>query len=140
MASIAPRKIRFLETSERKAKFGHPWRKWGVEQTRGAYIGMTNDDNYYCPTFCESMLSGLVTKKAQFAYCNMVHSHQQWRPFKTEPRKSKLDLGGWVASVDLVRGTPWADFGFAGDGVFIDALVVRAKGVVKIDPYLFVHN
>ena len=140
LENISLSKVRFLETPERRAKFGHPWREYGIKQAKGKYICLSNDDNLYAPVFVEALVAELVNGKNQFAYCDMIHSHQQWRFFSTQPRKSKLDLGAWIADGDLVRSTPWTDFSFSGDGTFIEALVKKAKGVVKVPSCLFVHN
>jgi hypothetical protein len=90
--------------------------------------------------YFEWLLHLLTTQPADFAYCDMVHSHEQWTFFRTTPRMSGLDLGGWLARADLVKATPWRDFGFAGDGTFIEDLVARAPRLAHAPACLFVHN
>lgn len=86
------------------------------------------------------MLHALVSQSAEFAYCDLVHSHHGWAYFPTVPRKGGLDLGAWIARANLVKATPWRDWDFAGDGTFIDDLVCRAQGVVHVRAWLFIHN
>ena len=134
------RQIRFIETGQRMAKFGHPWRSFGFSRTRGDYICSTNDDNYVCPSYIEWLLSELVNQQADFAYCDCVHSHKQWQPMTTELKRGKIDLGCWMASADLVKKTKWIDFNFAGDWSYIHKLKHEAKKIVKVPATLFVHN
>lgn len=134
-------RIHFIETPEREGKFGHRWRQWIVNKRgKGAIVGFTNQDNYYCPSYLEWLVHELLVRKAQFVYCDMIHSHRNWTLLKTKPAYKHLDLGGFLARVELVRATPWKDFTFKGDGAYINALVKGAKRVVKVDAALFVHN
>jgi hypothetical protein len=137
--AIGDARLRWLETPERKQQHGHPWRAYGISLARGDYIGLSNGDNYYVPVYFEAMLNALLTHHAQFAYCDMIHSHREWQPYPTEPHSGRLDLGAWVANAELVKATPWTDMGFNGDGTFIEALVARAAKLVKLENCLFVH-
>jgi glycosyltransferase involved in cell wall biosynthesis len=137
---IADARIRLIETPERKGQYGHPWRQLGIEACTGDYIGLSNGDNYYAPVYFEWLLHVLTTRHGDFAYCDLVHSHERWAYFPTTPRKSGLDLGAWIAKAALVRATPWRDMSFAGDGTFIEDLVARARAVIHVPACLFVHN
>lgn len=134
------KRIRLLCTAERKRKFGHPWREYGKSQTTGDIVGMTNADNYYVPVYLEWMAHKLVSSEADFVYCDMIHSHKMWSPFKTSPKKSRIDLGAWLARGKLVRATKWPGDEFNADGRFVEALVGKSGKVVKLDAHLFVHN
>jgi glycosyltransferase involved in cell wall biosynthesis len=137
---IGDPRIRLLETPERKGQFGHPWRQLGIDACTGSYLGLSNGDNYYAPVYFEWMLHVLVTRDADFAYCDMVHSHHHWAYFPTVPRKSGLDLGAWIGKASLVKATPWRDMSFAGDGTFIEDLLPKARAIIHIPRCLFVHN
>lgn len=133
-------RVNLVQTPERLGQFGHPHRHKFASQVESGWVGFTNDDNYYMPVYFEAMLSEALSKGADFVYCDMVHSHQMWKPFRTQPRCSRLDLGGFLARVELVKRTPWTDFSFRGDGVYIDALVANSGKIAKVDATLFVHN
>jgi glycosyltransferase involved in cell wall biosynthesis len=137
---LADARVRLIETPQRKGQFGHPWRQVGIRECTGQYIGLTNGDNYYAPVYFEWLLHVLTTRQADFAYCDLVHSHERWAYFPTAPHKSALDLGAWIAKAELVKATPWRDCGFAGDGTFIEDLVAQARVVVHVPACLFVHN
>lgn len=133
-------RIRFLETPERKGAYGHPWRRWGIDQTLGQYVGLSNDDNYYAPVYFEWMLSELQAKKADLVYCDMVHSHRRWGVITAKPARGFIDVGNWLAAAPLAKSTPWTDTGFAGDWTYFQALQQKARQLAKVSAPLFVHN
>lgn len=133
-------RIHLIETQERKQNFGHPWRQFGIEKTRGKYVGMTNGDNYYAPAYFEAMLRSLIANNADFIHCDMIHSHKIWKPLPTKLKRGQIDLGCWLASGDLVRSTPWKDISFAADWTYIQELTRKAGKVVKLSNFMFVHN
>lgn len=138
------------ETKERKQQFGHPHRQHMIDTLADGgceWIGLTNQDNYYVPTYLEWMLSvGTAGKHpCDFVYCDMVHSHKLWKPLITQPKRGKLDLGGWLARASLARQTKFDNHSFAGDGDYINRLVEHARkksnaAVQKVAATLFVHN
>ncbi len=125
-------------------KIGHHGHKYrhpaAMTLKPDGWVGFTNDDNYYMPTYVEWLLSEAIAKKAELVYCNMIHSHKLWKPFTTKPRYRHLDVGGFIARVSLVQRTPWTDFSFKGDGIYINGLAAASKKTIKIDATLFVHN
>jgi glycosyltransferase involved in cell wall biosynthesis len=131
----------YLELPARTNDWGNSAKAWGSQQATGEWIGHSNDDNYYAPIYFEAMLSALLCEDAQFAFCNMIHSHQGWTPFATTPVPGGIDGGGWLCRADIVKGTPWpADTAHEyADGIYAQALAARAK-VVKVSATLFVHN
>ena len=143
-------RIRYIETPERRGQYGHPWRHYGILQTTGGYIGLSNDDNWYAPVYFEWMLHTLTSRKVQFAYCDFVHSHKQWSFFPTQhkkwkvlpvrPRKGTLDLAAWIAEAPLVRATQWNDYTFDGDGTYIEDLLTKCPRVEHVPGCLLVHN
>ncbi len=141
ITSVKDKRIKLIETAEHKHHFGHPHRHWAITtHATGDVVGFTNQDNYYVPSYFSWMLSEMEEKRADFVYCDMVHSHTRWHFFPTKPKYKHLDLGGWLATASLVRATPWTDYSFSGDGAYINALVRKAKRVAKVGACLFVHN
>lgn len=128
------------EAPEHGGHFGHEWRAWGLERATGAYVGMTNGDNWYAPVYFEWMLSAMIPAGADLAYANMIHSHHQWAPFKTVLRVGQCDLGAWIATAALARAVPWPGTSFEADGQYIEAMARLARRVVHVPGHLFVHN
>ncbi len=135
-----PARIHVAETPQRKGQFGHPWRKWGVDRTSGRYVGLSNDDNYYCPVYFEWMVHTLQQKDAQLVHCDMVHSHRAFSVISSKPERGSIDAGNWLVEAEIAKSTPWTDMGFAGDWTYFSALHRRAKKTVKVSAPLFVHN
>lgn len=140
-------RVQLWETPQRKQKFGHPWRQAAMDKLMGdcAWLLLTNDDNYYCPTFFEWLLSegckGNVKTQPLLVYCDMVHSHKFWRAMTTAPRYRHLDLGGLLVKSSLAKKVPFDKDTFSGDGDWIDRLSKAAGArVAKVKATLFVHN
>jgi glycosyltransferase involved in cell wall biosynthesis len=138
---LSDARVRFLETSERKNDWGNSAKEWGSHQATGEWIGHSNDDNYYAPGYFELMVNACLNNQAQFAYCNMLHSHLLWAPFPTQPRSGALDGGAWICRTEIVNSTAWPEnkADTYADGFYIDALVARCK-VAKVNSFLLVHN
>lgn len=133
-------RIKLVETAERKQSYGHPWRELGISSCSGDYIGLTNGDNYYAPVFFEWMLHTLTVAGADLAYCDFLHSHQQWAEFRSGTGIGLIDLGCFVGAANLFKTTPWTEHGFLGDGVFFEAVHRKAAKAIRIPRPLFVHN
>jgi hypothetical protein len=136
-------RIRFEEMSERKKAFGHPHRRWALEElvARGCdWVGLTNGDNWYAPPYFEWCLAEARAKDADFVHVDMVHSHKHWKFFPTEPRYKKLDLGALLVKADLARQVPFDKIHFAADGDWIDRLAAKARRIAKVPAALFTHN
>lgn len=105
-------------------------------------VGFCNGDVYYVPTYLEWMVAQMVRQSAAFGYCNMVHSHQMWKPMTTELKRGKIDVGCFLADSELVADTPWRSTEFAADWVYIRDLTKRLQKteITKIDGFLYVHN
>lgn len=137
-------RFEFTHTPDRKNVFGHNCRRQGLAALAPGVeaVGTCNGDVYYAPTYFEWMLGAMAKRDALFAYCNLVHSHLNWQPMKTELRRGKIDAGCWLADSEVVAGTPWEGEGFAADWFYIDRLLRQIpKGrVAKVDGYLCTHN
>lgn len=137
-------RVTVVETATREQKFGHPHRQAAVERLLAAgceWIGLTNQDNYYAPTYLEWLLHEGVVKKAPFVYCDCVHSHKLWKPMPTRPRRGHIDLGGFLAHRSVVEKVKFDKFTFSGDADYITRLVQAAGGKTeKVAACLFVHN
>ncbi|MGD0388215.1 MAG: glycosyltransferase [Tepidisphaeraceae bacterium] len=132
--SINDPRIRVIETTEPRGRWGHPYRQIGLDACRGEFIGMSNDDNYYVPGYLEQMIFAM--KDADLAYCSCLHSYLSW-----DVSQMSGDLGSWIARSSLVREIPWTGVELASDRRYFDALHKRAGNrVVEVKRPLFVHN
>src|SRR3954464_9218744 len=87
---VSDKRIISYEMTWRRQQFGHPWRQFTLDDLLALgceWLLLTNDDNYYAPTFLEWLLfTALHTPSPGCAlvYCDCVHSHQHWKPMQTE--------------------------------------------------------
>lgn len=130
---------------ERKGHHGHPHRQTALTSLMNAgcnWLMSTNADNYYMPVFLEALLAEGAAKDADVVYCDMVHSHQLWKPMTTKFQYKHLDLGGFIVRDRLARKVAFDKFTFNGDGDWIDRLAAATtpQRVVKVPHTLFVHN
>lgn len=134
-------RFEFRETPVRAGQFGHPHRQPAAASLADCpIVGFSNGDNYYAPVFLEALVHEIAARKADLAYCDMVHSHQLWKPVTTKPTRGKIDVGGFLVRRSLVEQTPWTDYTFSGDGRYVEALVRKCRRVAKVPGCLFVHN
>ena len=131
-------------TDKRANKFGHNMRKIGIRSALEDgcnWIGTMNGDCWYVPVYFEWMLSQALTKKANFVYCNMIHSHQLWESLNTSIKRGKIDGGCFLANRDICKDIKWGDTDFAADWHYIERLKKQPNfAPVKIDRFLFTHN
>jgi hypothetical protein len=132
-------RIELHHTGRRYNDYGHSLREMSLIYCRGLLIGHTNDDNYYAPVYLEKMIEAIDSTPADFAYCNMVHSHQNYSPFETRPCCTAIDAGGWICKREFLP-EKWADKGFNGDGVYVEQIMAAGAKPVKVPGYYFVHN
>jgi glycosyltransferase involved in cell wall biosynthesis len=126
-----------------KGQYGHCHREYGIQQATGDYICLTNHDNYYVPVFFEAMLHTAVSKQADFVYCPFIHDYFDYAfyPSRCHGGAGGCDLANWIAKADVMKATPWTDYGFNGDETFINALLAKCRNPVHVaQPEVVVNN
>lgn len=140
-------RVLYVNTPVRENVFGHNCREFGRKVAlsddrdfgRADVVGFTNADNYYVPTYVESLISAL-NKGYDLAYCNLIHSHKLWTPMKTELKRGKIDCGAWLCRSLLVSKVSWQSSEFAEDWHYLSRLCQLKARATKVDGFLFVHN
>lgn len=123
--------------------WGHSLRDIAIKEAESPYLLITNDDNYYCPTFVEEMLSKIQDENSDVVICDMLHSHYDYkRYFRTFPKSGSIDIGAIICRTELARKIGWRDKGFVGDGTYCEDLLYSQPKVKvsKVKRTLFVHN
>lgn len=145
-----PGVIDFKFSEQRHNDYGHSNRAWGIELADTPYILLTNDDNYYCPVFCEWMFKAIHEANADIGMCDMLHSHDRpggrpqapYRYFETAPKRLSVDIGCFIAKTELAKKVGFRDKTRDGDATYFEDLM-RASGrgrFVKVPNALLVHN
>ena len=136
-----PNMISFEFTDERYNDYGHSLREIGINKASSDYILITNDDNYYCPTFVSEMLGKLSSN--DLVYCDMIHSHTNYkRIFRTYTRLGSIDVGSMIVRTELAKRIGWTDKSYSGDGTYCEGIISSIPNIriSKIRKVLFVHN
>ena len=131
-------------TEKRANKFGHNMRKIAIKaalEDGCNWIGTMNGDCWYVPVYFEWMLSHANSEKANFVYCNMIHSHKLWKVMDTSINRGSIDGGCFLAKSDVCKGVEWSDTDFAADWHYIENLKKQPNfAATKINRFLFTHN
>ena len=131
-------------TEKRVNKFGHNMRKIGINLALADgcnWIGTMNGDCWYIPVYFEWMLSHANYKKANFVYCNMIHSHKLWEVMDTSINRGRIDGGCFLANIDICKNVEWSGTDFAADWHYIENLKKQPNfAAAKISRFLFTHN
>jgi GT2 family glycosyltransferase len=136
-----PGMMNFEFTDKRFNDYGHSLREIGISKATSKYILITNDDNYYCPTFVSEMLEKLASN--DLVYCDMLHSHTEYkRVFRTYTRLGSIDVGSMIVRTELAKKIGWKDKSFSGDGTYCEGIMSSIPNIriAKIRKILFVHN
>lgn len=115
--------ITLMLNTERKGRWGHPYRQAALEQCEGEWIGTNNDDNYLTPGYLEQMVRAGERSGAPLVVCAAVHRYAAWGCCKTGQ-----DLACWIARKELVKQVQWTDTDFLADERYLSKLMEAADG------------
>lgn len=136
----------YVETPEAKGHWGHPNRQIGIDACLEAgcgWLGFSNDDNYYTPDWLSACMHAAKTG-ANFAYCDISHSHLHYRVLNSQLRPGEIDMGAFLLTRELVEDVRWDSMDLtqgAADGRYVVAVTNHQHfQPEKISRVLFVHN
>jgi hypothetical protein len=133
-------KITVLDNLERKQTWGHYHRHpTALIDPHADWVVFTNDDNYYVPTFLETMLNTALQNKSEMVYCNTGHNYFNYDILDTYPMSCKIDMGSFMTSMNLVKTTPWESYAADADGQYAE-LISQKTNAIKAPGVLFIHN
>jgi hypothetical protein len=143
--------ISYIESSVRANDYGHSFRDEGIKLVDTEYLMFTNDDNYYTPKFLEYMIDAVEKKGFDFVLCNFISHYnnpgiyiqEDYNVLNAFPRKNYIDMGAFILRTAFAREIGFKSRAFAADGDFVDELMKRFSGKIKvgkINKVLFVHN
>lgn len=139
----------FYEKKPRAANYGHPHRKWALEEIKEwkgyGYVCVTNPDNYYTPNFIQEIRKGFAKKHTAVAVYpdKMVHSYKNWEILNCRPEKGFLDCGGVVLKKEIACEVGWNNtIDHSADWIFFQEIAGRYswKNFIPIKGCFFVHN
>lgn len=111
-----------------------------IDPNEGELLLITNFDNYYVPTYVDTVLSNFKDD-VDLLYYDFVHSHQDYNYYKSYPEISKIDMGAFVTRTKKAKEVGFNSTHYCADGFFLEdykkAMNQRAEYISKA---LFVHN
>ncbi len=148
--TIATFEVFYEESPIRFDDYGHSLRDMIIEKTFTEYTLLTNDDNYYVPTFVEEMMEAIDANDLDIVYCNMIHSHvfpeskdqSNYQLLDTKAEKGRIDIGCFIVRTEIAKQVGFKDKGFDGDGTYFESCLNFSPFTTlgKIKKVLFVHN
>jgi|GEM_PF-1140424 len=141
----------FRFSRSRHNDYGHSLRELAIRYCQSDYIMLTNDDNYYVPTFVELMLTAALRHDLDLVLCDMVHSHDHpggrpvgsYAAFPTHPSPGNVDIGCFITRTARAKQVGFRDKAAEGDGTFVADLIALGPAAMrwsKVEKILFVHN
>ncbi len=149
---IGDKRIKFIETEERKQQWGHPLRNWALQNIdtlapNTSYICIGNADNHIVPHFSEFMLGGFENPYILAVFCSQfIHSYDSsqkvtilennqrscgninWEIYKYGIIDTRLQLGYIdsncvVMRKDIAVESGWEDFSHSSDFTFFKRVI-----------------
>lgn len=145
-------RLRFTSSDKRYNDFGHSLRELGLRESKGDYILITNDDNYYIPEYIHLMNLAIGAGSPDIIMFDMIHSHEfpgnriqeSYMLFSTSFMCNSIDMGSALVKGDLARRANFGSKGFAADWEYFSSVVEEAGSeplkLAKVPKVLFVHN
>jgi len=139
-------RIRFSNTPTLNGQWGHPNRAMMLNSLGGAcddYVLITNDDNYYVPTFVEDFLKQ-VRPDIGMIYCNTLHSYMKYNILYTRIKENLIDMGSFIVKQSIAKSVGFKHRHLSADGRYAEECAEKCRvqrlKVIYIDRCLFVHN
>jgi hypothetical protein len=138
--------IDFTWSKERNQNFGHPNRKYMLENLKGNpedFVLMTNDDNIYIPVFVEYMLNA-VKNNIGIVSCNTIHSHFQYNVHESKLFECGIDMGAFIVKYSIAKKVGFNHNHHSADGRYAvecaNACHIANLETIHIPKCLFIHN
>jgi hypothetical protein len=139
--------IDFTWSKTRVQNYGHPNRKWGIERLQGQnddYVLITNDDNYYVPTFVGQMLNAGKALNVGITICDTIHSHLGHVVQGSVLAEGGIDMGAFIVRYPVAKTVGFNHIHMSADGRYAAECGgycnTHGLQVVHTHRPLFIHN
>jgi hypothetical protein len=144
--------IDYHQSQHRFNDYGHSLREWSINDLVDTeWICLTNDDNYYVPTFlseCKQIIDKEETSDFIMFDSLMnipIHNSIQYNPYNTQysyPKVCTIDMGSFISKTALLKQVGFNSKLNIADGLLIEDLLSTFPdlSIYKINQTLFVHN
>lgn len=153
---VNDRRIKYIEMPTRQGSWGHPIRKWALENMdtlspNTDYVYITNDDNTAVPHFLEYMIKGFDEPHIIATYpSKFVHAYLSPQPdgdhkygtIDTRPALGFMDCCCVLLKKEVACSMGWNDMEHAADWTFFEAIIQKygKKAFKRVLGTLVTHN
>jgi hypothetical protein len=140
-------KIHFSETSAVNGKWGHPNRRSMLERIEADasdYILITNDDNYYIPTYVK-LIQQHMKPGVGMIYYNTLHSYFNYTVHTSQLKVGRIDMGAFVVRADVAKAVGFKHDKEVADGMYCEECAAYCTDHGLLMTYIpgivpFIHN
>lgn len=139
-------RIKYKYSQQRIGNYGHNNRKALIEKADydlKDFIMLTNDDNYYVPTFIQQV-SYCIDDNTGMVLFNMAHNHLDYSVIDTIIERKRIDIGSFVVRLDIAKEIGFNSIEYHADYLFAkdcaDLCGKKGLSINKINKLLFIHN
>jgi hypothetical protein len=143
---IQDARVKFTNSEVRNGNFGHPNRKVALESLpceETDFVLMTNDDNYYVPSYVEQMLDG-IDKNTGMVFCDTLHSYINHAVHYSMVRENGIDMGAFIVRADVAKWIGFKNIHFSADGAYAEECRIHCSNnglrINYVPRPLFIHN
>ena len=159
-------RVHFIEEPGPRKHYGHPIREQYLEKVKsgkieGAYVVVTNHDNYHAPFFLEKLTRALDDNPdAPGAYCSaMVHNYagfpgqvpapgkqnveDGYNIIQVKPERGYMDCACAMIRAPLAGAVGWPDYSHSSDWTYLNSVAQKNGGWARfkvVPGVLLVHN
>ena len=151
VADTGDKRIKLIETKERKQNWGHYWRQWALNELKEGrlsdadYVVIGNSDNYIPPIALKTMLDGFKANPNAVGVfgAEMSHSYRAWDSQPCRMERGYIDCAGVMLKKDIACEVGWKDIeSHSADWFFFQDIINRygKHNFVKVRGNLLTHN
>ena len=141
-------RIHFCQTEKVNGKWGHPNRALMLKQIKADpddYFLITNDDNYYVPTYVKKVRQVMEQEAFGIIYYNTLHNYWDYTVHQSKLKEAYIDMGALIVRADVAQKVGFQHDNISADGKYAEdcLLYCQLNGLKTIympNCTLFIHN
>lgn len=144
--------LNFTWSPSRVGNWGHANRNTGIQNlkaTSNDFVLLTNDDNYYVPTFVGQMLNAANDRIVDIVMCDTIHNHLGHSLHTSNLAEGGIDMGAFIVRYPIAKIVGFVHTHLTADGRYATECKAfsdnhnrlhRNGKVIHINRPLFIHN
>jgi glycosyltransferase involved in cell wall biosynthesis len=146
--SYKDKRIIYSENIPRQVNYGHPIRQKALQDIKNNiygtdcnYIVITNEDNYFVPTYLQKMIEGFK-EDIVATYCSMLYNQIDYNIMNCTLQLGNIDCSCVMVRKDVACDVGWRSMEHSSDWIYFSDIIQKygADKWIKVGGYLIVHN